>query len=409
MTRLRGTFVFAAMAIGSVMACTSESSDPGGAKAVDCNVTIERFKELEIVDDAVVSDPRSSNEKNGPWSFRHLVENMAPAGKDPSEFVSAWFNDWMTRKTFNGYTLDREPRDEMVPRILCPWYKRTPSNQCDDTCKSCTAHKLDLAKAPFRLMGIANRQDLRKRPDARSPSGEGRLLFSLTDGPGDDPASAPAPMSMIFEFGLPTSQTTQQWADEWHHLGTHAAFDEAYKAELEALTRKFTSRGASPEKRNGSAIGQVRVNESATSWIWQLREFTLDVNGALAVSGTSNTPAEALSGTPELARLIESKKAEILADTFVVPPYMVSGTVDQLLFAWDLPGIDKKLAIAFARTTCNGCHGTGDTAVLDTTFQVSPFKKGTDRLSRFIYNPEAPGSDDLGRRELVARELLCPH
>jgi len=56
----------------------------------------------------------------------------------------------------------------------------------------------------------------------------------------------------------------------------HPTFDEPYKQELVGLTEKFVSRGASPNRINGSAISQVRANESAFNWIWQLREFHLD-------------------------------------------------------------------------------------------------------------------------------------
>src|SRR4051812_21387278 len=54
----------------------------GGTTAVVAN------KELVITDPSVLNDPmgRASNATNGPWSFRAMIEQMAPLGTDPADF-----------------------------------------------------------------------------------------------------------------------------------------------------------------------------------------------------------------------------------------------------------------------------------------------------------------------------------
>src|SRR4051794_23423239 len=100
----------ALVTVAAAAACSSSNGSDDGANAAACTTSIERFKELEIVDEAVMNDPRASNAQGGPWSFRHLIEQMTPDGTDGGAFVLAWLTDWATRKDLNGFTLDRESR-----------------------------------------------------------------------------------------------------------------------------------------------------------------------------------------------------------------------------------------------------------------------------------------------------------
>src|SRR4028118_1282180 len=75
------------LVLAAFVGCSgSEESSPPGPPA--CSLApIDAFKELVIVDEAVLNDARARNESAGPWSFRHAVEVMAPEGKPPSAFV----------------------------------------------------------------------------------------------------------------------------------------------------------------------------------------------------------------------------------------------------------------------------------------------------------------------------------
>lgn len=395
-------------ALVSALGCSSSSSDAEPASTSSCEaVTIDRFKELVIVDEAVLQDARSKNATTGTWSFRHHIEHLVPQGADTSAFMMAWLDNWATSRTLNGYPLDKpnESRDAaMLKSVVCPWLLRTPANACDATCGTCAARRLDLSLAPFRLIAIANRIDQREE-NLSEPSGEGRFVYALTTGAGDDPVSVPKPMTVILEYELPKSRTTKQWAESWHALGQFASLDEPYRAALETLTNGFTARDSAPERRNGSALAQVRTNESALDWIWQLREFGIADDGNLKLRPVRNTPAESFNRSPALRDWINANANALLSTTHEVPLSMRAGAADQLLYSWSIPGVDEKLRTAFAANTCNGCHSTEHPSV-DTAFHISPFRKGIAKLSPFMHDP-AGKPDTLGLRAESMRRALC--
>lgn len=382
-------------------ACSSSNEGSAAAKPACTDTPISSFKELVVVDEAVIDDARAKNANDGVWSFRYAMENIAPPGADMSQFIQTWLVDWTTTRTLNGYALDRpnEFRDEdMNKRILCPWLHRTPENACDDTCSQCTGHVLDMAKAPFRLNAIVNRTDLRDEV-ADEPFGEGRLVFSATDGVGDDPASKDFPLSVIFEYRLPTTRSMADWAKVWHSLGQHQAFDESFRAELETLTSSFVKRGANPAAANGSALAQIRSNESLFNWIWQVREFAPDATGQLRMRPLRNTPAAQLNESPILRDFITQNADAIQKNRFEMPEAMRAGSADEVQFSWSIPGVDEPLRKAFASNTCNGCHAVENPSI-DTVFHISPFRRGQARISPYL-------NDQLAHRSLRLSQGLC--
>lgn len=398
-------------------ACASSSEDGSGSSgpgsaSTDCDVAVDRFKELMIVEDAVVASPRASNAANGAWSFRHVIEELTPPGQSTTAFLTRWLDNWVHTTDINGYPTDRvmESRvSTMNETVLCPWLHRRPENACDAACVSCTARELDLASAPFRLVSIVNRMDLREKPDAVTPAGEVRLAFVLTNGRADDPASNPLQLSAIFEYGLPVTAAfgPKEWAARFHQLSSHAAYDEPYLADLADLTEKVVRRGSAPGNPGGSAIAQVRTNDAQLNWIWQLREFRVDATGELRGTTTANTPAATLNGSPALRDFIAANADAVRKGTHLVPPSMLSGVAEVETSKWSVPEVDEPLRRAFGAETCNGCHG-GEHPTADGFYHVSPFKSGKARLSPFLYDPANPASDELGRRERVALQLLCP-
>jgi hypothetical protein len=386
------------------VACSQGDAD---VPADVCSIKVDRFKELMVVEQSVIGDARSLNAQSGPWSFRHAVEAITPADADRSKFILSWLYNWVNTTELNGFKTDLESRvEDMNSRLVCPWLRETPANGCDDTCKTCAARELDLAKAPFRLAAIVNRSELGTRPDAEAPAGESRIVFGMTFGPGDDPASKPAALAVVFEYGLPESLSPREWVEAWHHLGTHASFDEAFKTDLAQLTERFVARGASPTRKNGSALSQVRTNESVFNWIWQMREFRLDSLGDLRLAPLFNTPGEALNGSAALQSFMLQNSEAILGDRSILPRSMLAGSADQLRYRWSAPDVPEPLRVAFARTTCNGCH-SGENPVIDTAFHVSPYRTGTAKLSEFLYNPANPATDELGKREKLMSATLC--
>jgi len=96
-------------------------------------------------------------------------------------------------------------------------------------------------------------------------------------------------------------------------------------------------------------------------------------------------------------------------DQFVLPVSMRAGSADVFMVRWNFPGMDEPLRASFARMTCHGCHSKQEqaTPIIDTAFQISPFKQGIDKLSPFLNDPNNSSHDELARRESLMREGLC--
>ncbi|HMY39405.1 MAG TPA: hypothetical protein PK011_08765, partial [Marinagarivorans sp.] len=103
-------------------------------------------------------------------------------------------------------------------------------------------------------------------------------------------------MTVIFEYGDPSSACTslKNRANDWIHLSTLPIGTAAYNTALQALTDDVTLANSAPGKPNKSAINQVRTNEIALSFPWQLREFTLK-SGAVS----SNLLPATIKQTPD--------------------------------------------------------------------------------------------------------------
>jgi hypothetical protein len=390
--------------IGSIVACSS-SDDGGGDESVPeaCrSIAVDRFKELLIVDEAVTRDPRALNASNGAWSFRHAIESLSPPGVAPEALIRQWIDTYTTSHRINLFNVASRPLVTKV--LLCPWLRRTPANECNEDCSACKEEHLDLAVAPFRLIGIANRIDLRET--VVDASGEGRLVFGMMDGPGDDPASVDIRGTVILEYALPTvhGETMKTWADRWHALGTHQAFDESFRSDLQAITDTFVSRGSWPGHAGDSALQQLRTNERAFDWQWDLREYKLAPNG-IVLAPTQNAPDATVSASASLASWVEANRATVLQGKHVLPADFTGGA-SQPLTPVRPDGLDEQLRSAFAKETCAGCHQLERTPV-DINFHVSPAKKGIEKLSPFLNNPADPANDELGRRTLSLRRALC--
>src|SRR5262249_47856966 len=75
-----------------------------------CHVTTARelmIKSTTVVDDPLRTsfDPSSSDPRNGVWTFKHLMENMAPTPADAPAMVEQMLNTFTTTQTLNGFTI----------------------------------------------------------------------------------------------------------------------------------------------------------------------------------------------------------------------------------------------------------------------------------------------------------------
>jgi hypothetical protein len=335
------------------------------------------------------------------------MEQLAPTPEQAPALTEAVFRSFTEPQTVNGFRI--EARGGMQPTILDPWPRDA-------------AGQLDLAQAPVRLLAIVNRVDLRNV--ALGHAGEGRFVFGLL-GPGGFPLEA----TVIFEYSLPASTEDEVlgWIRAWHALGALPVPSEEYNAALQAITDRFTRRGAMPARPNGSALSQFRTNEISLGFngIWELREFTFGAGGMLVPDTIKLTPDRpSFDRTPLLASFVNANEESILLERHDIPlsirdgdrdrPFL-AGAVFNDLSSWSAPGINNPEARhKFALNTCNGCHSLQET---NTAFlMVFPRLPGEQaRLSPFLtgtttFDPETGPRvlNDLRRRVVDMHPWACP-
>lgn len=371
-----------------------------------CRVSTPRelmIRDLSVVDDPLRTgfDPDSSDPRNGVWTFKHLMENMAPTPEDAPAMVEAVMTSFTTTQTINGFAVEERPGFQDT--VLDNW-PRSPDGS------------LDLARAPLRLQAIVNRFDLRNL--ANGDAGEGRFVFAFQDP--FDPES-PLQATLIVEYKLPAANDAEllAWAQEFHALGA-LSFGEEYNAALQAITERFVGRGARPGHINGSALNALRTNEIAFGGIWELREFDLSpASGLLEPTTVDLTPDGSFDNTDTLAAYIAANQGAILVDRHVVPltfdgqPFQ-GGAIFNELTTWFAPDVDPEARHHFAINTCNGCHSSQET---NTTFlQIEPRFPGSQAgLSGFLTGTivedpqtgELRSFNDLARRNADLRAIVC--
>jgi hypothetical protein len=373
------------------------------AEPTGCHVSTARellIRKLEVVEDPIrtVANPASTDPRSGAWTFGRLLQNAAPSPEQATEFVERVFQSWQTDQTVNSFTIPARPT---ISSVLSGWPRRGDG-------------RIDIHRAPVRLLAIANRFDLRDLD--RGHAGEGRFVFGVLGEFGQ-----PLEFTIILEYQLPASTEAQalEWAQAWHALSTHSLPSEQYNTALQALTERFTARNAAPSRPNGSALLRLRSNEIALSFVWELREFTLGADGFLQPATVKLTPDGRFNFSDELAQFINANEATILAERHDVPesfngaPFLGGAIFNNIDF-WSASNITNPEARhKFSLNTCNGCHGfeTG-TGFL----HVGPRGPGQESfLSGFmtgvdVFDP-VNGTQrrlaDLARRNADLKAIVC--
>jgi hypothetical protein len=361
--------------------------------------TIDRQAELVITSLPVVEDPVRTA-PGGAWHFGTLMKAMA-GNQDPSTLVRQWLRTWNTAQTVNGMPLPA--RAQMQTLVLGPWEQRSGG-----------ANKpLDFNTAPFRLLAIINRMDLRQ-PGVQA--GEGRFVFGVLDAQGK-----PLEFTVILEYALPGSspEAILAWARDWHALGQLGLGSANYKAKLQQLTDRFAAAGVMPTRPFGSAINHVRTNEAALSTLWEMRDYALSAEG-LKPSAVALTPDLGFNNSAALGNFIRANEEAILAEQYQVPaifsgtPFLAAGIrVPDETFFWRAPSVSIEARHKFSLNTCSGCH-TGETK---TEFNhILPRAAGqASNLSLYMRGVSVKDPlgnvtrtfDDMGRRAEDMAALVC--
>lgn len=301
----------------------------------------------------------------GVWTFGHLMTEMANQGATgiaPSDFVRSWLAQWETAQTVNTFPIPA--RTAIQSQIIGPWEAASGGAT------------LDLTKAPFRLLAIVNRVDLRQNlVYGGGSAGEGRFVFGAVR---LDANCAPLPFAVIFEYGITKAscQAVKAWGKEWADLEALTPGTAAYNQALEAITQQFVSAGADANQTpNLNALNQLRTNEIAIGSPWELREFVLSSDaataGRLVSTTTKQEPDAAINMTQRLADYVNANAALIVDDRHQVPLEFPAGQaflasrspVPSPSHFWGngsaMPTANSRFHLSL--NTCSGCHG-GETS-----------------------------------------------
>lgn len=357
--------------------------------------------------------PPGTTSPAGVWTFGQLARDFAPSSDQAPAMVEQLLDTWLTDQTVNGFTVAARPA--MRQTLLDVW-PRTASGQ------------LDLDRPPLTLQAIVARVDLRDL--SIQSAGEGRFVFAVNGFGG-----FPLQFTVILEYNLPaqTAADVQVWANRWHALSSHPFPSEEYNAALEALTRSFTGRGASPlsSSVNGSNLFSLRTNEIALSGVqWELRQFQLAADTTfLREIPVAETPDLGFNGTSTFADFVNQNEATILAlvpgatantvpAQFEGAPFQggssINGANAGSPVVWNAPGINNPDARFHASiNTCNGCHGPDTNTFF---LQITPRSPGGEAtLSSFLtgttafdpFTGQARSLNDLARRKADLTGLVC--
>ncbi len=354
---------------------------------------IDPAKELVITDLSVIESPeettfdparKSGTHKRGAWSFGRLVHNMLPKGKrDDSRAASkltfGLLSQWESDQQPNDMVSLAPARARIRDEVIDPWKAASGCKGSDESCV------LDMRKAPFRLIAIVYRPDLRKLGTPGDPGigGEGRFVFELVSKTATEAAARTKKMTVIFEYTLPVHNNVETllWAYRWHTLGA-LPVGPLYNAALRTITNDFAGPDADKRRPNGNALSQLRTNEvilvhptpGDMGRRWELREFHLTKDG-FAMHPVGQEPSRDFDVAPrgtrsaELGDWLVANAEAVKSNTHTIPASWLgnSSLVGTGFGAWGSGAggpikttagvaVPDDVRKAFAVNTCAGCH-----------------------------------------------------
>ncbi len=409
------------------------------------------YKTEMIINLSVVADTNRTWDNDGPptpngvggvgrrmgaWTFGKLMTDMANVGSpgnkvtSASDFVLRWLESYQFQQTINNDVVPAVPN--IQAQVLQPWLAASYA-------EGFPTNTLDLSIAPFRLLAIANRVDLRANSTYGSTTGnscvpsefagEARFVFGFIDPSQTNNSiyqnTASNQITVILEYAVPISgcQEVQAWGAKWAALnniafttpaGNPAPFthDLAFNQALQKITDMFAKAGDNPAQMpNQSAIAQVRVNEFMGSQ-WELRQFNIDTKtGYLIEAPVAATPAITYNGSSTLESFIATQNnalfcnvGPLLATPSMPIPVMFEG--DAFEGGWAPEGFPITTNVTsgmfwigtdcanpctrhvLSLNSCNGCH----TQETETSFtHITPRAFGTESaLSAFLTGATPP-------------------
>ena len=260
-------------------------------------------------DAARTKDPCSAvpGDENRVWTIGHMLKREAEKnGISPSTYVANWISAWTGTVTINGQT---------VPPLLGPAVR----DDWQRFAGGSTA--LPLHKAPFWLLAIASRLDLRKhRPLGEPLGGEVRFVFGMLQAGTNNPAcptTAHAQLSTVILEYSPAKTDENQVQDfgrRWLALASMTG--STYRSALQNLTEEVINNGRLLRIRTNEGIDLGRVGGTAR---WHLGEFTPNATTKFLQRSTikqAPTMALATNDSQLLSNWIWSNRGDLVANAF---------------------------------------------------------------------------------------------
>jgi len=323
-----------------------------------------------------VTDPCSAvaGDEDRPWNIGHMLKREAEKNNvTPTSYVTKWLDAWTTSGgSINGQTISVS--DLEGPAVRAAWSRLGGESR--------------LEKAPFKLLAIVNRIDLRTvRPFGEPLGGEIRFVFAPLVVPSSGAIPCPSRASdvstIILEYSpaKANENAVLDWAQRWHALGTMTLDTGTYRAALAVLTEEVI---------NSGRLLRIRTNEGPTGLNWKLTEFEHDpTTKYLKRSTIKQSPTEALhtQSSVSLGRWIRDNEEQLQGTqpvsrtfrrgpikTYIVPDkFPGTGTWlrgsfnhvrgDGINNFWNAtnPGMSQSAwetsRHLFSLATCSGCHG----------------------------------------------------
>ena len=366
-----------------------------------------------VVDDKTrTANPCQPGTAGGPWSFGFLMTEMANTpltGITASDFTRKWLAQWQANQIINSFNVP--PRFDIQADVITPWQNASGGPI------------LKMDKAPFRLLAIVNRLDLRDNVGyGAGAGGELRFVYGLMKN------CKPTQFTVIFEFGVPPKSclNLKAYAKQWADLSGMTPGTAAYNTALQAITDPIVKRNAMPSKPNGSALNQLRTNEIELARPWELREFRIDATKNLRETTVKQTPHLPFNNTAKFTDFVNANLPAIHAGTYSVPllfppaapkPFLAANApVPTATFFWrgnpQIADNDARQLVSLG--TCNGCHA-GETKTKFTHIEPMVPIGTPATLSGFLTGINVPDPllgaptrtfNDLEERKLDMEALL---
>lgn len=414
----------------------------GNGEILASGLNIDPARSLLIIHPSVIEDPtRTFNPctdvgtRMGKWTFGYLMTQMAnqtQTGIDPRVFTRQWLAHWEAQQTINGFAVPGRPA--IRDKVIIPW----------ELASGGIGAPLDLSEAPFRLLAIVNRIDLKGNSGyTQNNAGEARFVFGVIDRTASNSTCCVvSEMTVIVEYGIDrrSCEDIKSWAQQWVALSSIPMPSAQFNQALENITEQFVRAGVAPHKVNGSALNQLRTNDFLQPTpIWELREFKLTpgledpfaANGHLKMTTVKLTPDEQFNNTATLGNYLNANFAQVCAGQHIVPlqfgggPFLGGNSFVPPTF-WDSPAFlcppdpNCNIEFNFSFNTCSGCHfGETNTAfyhIRPTPFgqppTLSPFLSGVVNVNDPRCGPPFVNTfDEMNRRRTILDQTanqICP-